>query len=245
MDARGVTNIGGFGGKFPSTRWSMIVAAREDSGKALEELCQLYWKPVYLRMRATSSLGNEELKDLTQEFFMEVIEGKVLEHFSEERGSFRGYIKGALQRFQLEHHRKKGALKRGGGKNIINLDNKIVEKNPPAASGESNPEEVFDRQWARSVVETATEDLEKELAGSGKETHFGVFDRYVLNRPVDQDPTYADVAREFGLPEEEISKILVHCRDRMRKLTVRHIQDYVVDEKDVAMEYAEILRLLR
>ncbi len=245
MGGRQVTNLGGFGGQFPATRWSMIVAAREDSGKALEELCQLYWKPVYLRMRANSSLGNEELKDLTQEFFLEILEGKVLEHFAADRGSFRGYIKGAVQRFQLEHHRRKGAKKRGGGKNIINLDDGIIEQDPQAASADSDPEEIFDRQWAQSVVDLAKENLQKELTESGKEKFFGVFNRYVLDRPAEGELTYADVADEFGIPQKEISDILVYCRDRMRRHTVSQIRDYVSDENEIALEYAEILRLLR
>ncbi len=87
--------------------------------------------------------------------------------------------------------------------------------------------------------------LRRELDETGKEKYFAIFDRYVLSRPPDRELTYGDVAKEFDVEEKDISKILVHCRDRMRRRTVDLIRDYVADEKDVAMEYAEILELLR
>jgi hypothetical protein len=56
-------------GRFATTRWSIVVAAGgagEDSRRALEELCQAYWHPVYAFVRR--SVGDHERAlDLTQE----------------------------------------------------------------------------------------------------------------------------------------------------------------------------------
>jgi hypothetical protein len=91
------SNPGGNGG-FPTTRWSLIVAARsqqtEERQRALNTLIAGYWKPVYKYVRLRWGKDNEQAKDLTQEFFARLLEKDFLENY--DLGMIVGY---ATQRF--------------------------------------------------------------------------------------------------------------------------------------------------
>ncbi len=63
------TKIGGPGGRFPSTRWSAVVAARSadtlERRRGLDAIVAAYWKPVYKYIRIRWGKSNEDAKDLT------------------------------------------------------------------------------------------------------------------------------------------------------------------------------------
>ncbi len=113
MGGRDITNMGGFQGQFPSTRWSMVLDARENSPEALETLCGLYWKPVYLCLRANSSLANEELKDQVQEFSSRSSRGKSSKTFPGRRGVVSGPISAARSRISRRNSTGKRAPSSG------------------------------------------------------------------------------------------------------------------------------------
>ena len=104
----------------------------------------------------------------------------------------------------------------------------------------ADPETLFNRQWADTVLEEAVSTLRDELAGSGKDRMFGVFNRYELNPPPTGTPSYAELAREFSIKETDVSNFLTACRKRLRELIVLRIRDYVTSEAEVA---SELLRL--
>lgn len=239
------TSLGGTNREFPATRWSLIQDAGEGdrvrSRAALDELCRLYWKPVYAYIRSNRALGNEAAKDLTQEFFVELLEGGLLARYAPGKGSFRRYLKGALQLFLRERHREQQALKRGGGRSVLSLDDAdlrlvdgLVERAGPS------PEEAFDRQWANSLIEQSVQALRDELTAARRPVWFEVFDRYEIHRPAGPGPTYADLARDIGVKETDVTNWLNHCRRRLREILRGRVQDYVAFEGEVSVEMAEL-----
>ena len=61
---------------FRTTRWSLVLAAAADGDgreKALQELCSLYWPPVYAFFRS-SGHAEENALDLTQGLFAYLLE---------------------------------------------------------------------------------------------------------------------------------------------------------------------------
>ena len=77
--------------EFPSTRWSLVLAVggshSADSDRALASLCQAYWYPVYAYIRRRRS--SEDAQDLTQEFFVQVLERDLFVKADATRGRFR------------------------------------------------------------------------------------------------------------------------------------------------------------
>jgi DNA-directed RNA polymerase specialized sigma24 family protein len=240
MAGRDDTEMGGVPAVFPSTRWAMLRDARDRGSpgyrEAMGDLCRVYWKPVYHYLRASRPMDNERAKDLTQQFMMDIVEGDFLSRFSPDHGSFRGYLRGALRLYLLEEHRDATALKRGGGRSFLSID----REDPGADPLGGDPEKIFDRRWADTVLDQAVAALRGELEASGKELSFRVFDRYELNPPPGGPPSYADLSRDYSLKETDVSNVLHACRKRLRELIVLRIRDYVSSEADVA---SEILRL--
>jgi len=70
------TEMGGGQVRFLTTHWSIIEAVasdEKDNNRVLiGSLLKRYWKPVYCYLRR-HGYGNEEAKDLTQAFFLEVV----------------------------------------------------------------------------------------------------------------------------------------------------------------------------
>src|ERR1700677_1505920 len=104
--------------QFPTTRWTLVVAAgdphRKEARSALVSLCESYWYPLYayLRRRGYSA---EEAQDLIQEFLLRVLEGRYLDRADPEKGRFRSFILTSLKFFVADEADRSRARKRGGG----------------------------------------------------------------------------------------------------------------------------------
>lgn len=86
------TDMGGTGEVFLTTHWSLIedIKSKEDRNEALISLLlERYWKPVYCYLRQKGH-NNEQAKDLTQDFFHEVVLNRNLLGRAEQcKGRFR------------------------------------------------------------------------------------------------------------------------------------------------------------
>jgi len=230
---------------FPSTSLSLLRKVRDGSTgthrDAMEELCRRYWKPVYSYIRSFRRCEREEARDLTQEFFIEIFEGRLVERYLPSNGSFRGFIRGCLRVFVLHYRRKQGAEKRGGKVRLISIgDEELARLEGVAARKDATPEKLFDRQWASDVLDQAVEDLRRELVRAGKEVHFRVFERYGIRASDQESPTYAALARELGIKETDVSNHLTGCRKRLRELILDRIREYQDGEDEVAREFVQL-----
>jgi len=77
--------------QFPTTRWTLVVAAghphRKEARSALVSLRENYWYPLYAYLRRRGHPAHEA-QDLTQEFFMRVLEGRYMNRADPEKGAF-------------------------------------------------------------------------------------------------------------------------------------------------------------
>ncbi|MBV8834029.1 MAG: sigma-70 family RNA polymerase sigma factor, partial [Acidobacteriaceae bacterium] len=104
--------------QFPTTRWTLVVTAadphRKEARSALVSLCENYWYPLYAYLRR-SGYPPDQAQDLTQEFFMRVLEGRYLDRADPKRGRFRSFILTSLKCFVADEEDRQGTYKRGGG----------------------------------------------------------------------------------------------------------------------------------
>ena len=112
-------------GDFPTTQWSLVLAAGDREAAAgnhaLAELCRAYWRPLYTFVRRRG-YPEEEAKDLTQDFFVMLLERDVIARVDRERGRFRTFLLVTLRNFLADQHDRNTALKRGGGAAHISFD---------------------------------------------------------------------------------------------------------------------------
>src|SRR5512133_1669850 len=89
---------------FFSTRWTMILKAGDPTAptvhalSALSELCQVYWRPVYAFLRK-HGYSHTDAQDLTQGFFVHLIEHRRYARADREKGRFRSFLLAILKNF--------------------------------------------------------------------------------------------------------------------------------------------------
>src|SRR5579862_6394922 len=120
------TQIGGRDGKFPPTRYSIVLAVQSEDEherrRALDVLIAAYWKPVYKYIRIRWGKDNEEAKDLTQQFFVRLLEKDFLESYDSTRARLRTFLRVCLDRFLSNAETAEHRIKRGGDLAFLPLD---------------------------------------------------------------------------------------------------------------------------
>ena len=240
----GDTSIGKGGRSFPATSWS-IVAGIHDSdtsarGKALDSLCERYWKPVYHYVRRAWSKSSEDAKDLTQAFFLRLMEGDALKRYEPGRGGFRTYLKVLLRGFSADQHDALKALKRGGGVKKLALDHEDFPIKEMVADPRGvDPEEAFDREWRREILGRAVDRAREWFSSVGRERQFRAFEEYELGEGAEQ-PTYAEVAKRLGSSESDVRNHLFSARERMRLEIRAELSQTVGDMDELESEWGAL-----
>lgn len=232
------TSLGGGRRGFPETTWGMISRLR-DPGVAryregLEDLAARYWKPVYRYIRIGRTKSNEEAKDLTQAFFLWLLDGDALRRYVPEKGAFRAYLKIILSRFVRDQDRVAESLKRGGAARRIPLDEEFLSAEVVADPKAADPEKEFDRAWAREVSERAIERVRARFAAEGREAAFRAFEEYALRG---ERRTYADVAASLGLSESDVRNHLHAAREAVRREIREQISETVSGPGEIEEEW--------
>ena len=92
---------------FATTHWSVVLAAgrseSEQQAAALQQLCNAYWYPLYAYVRWRGH-GPENAQDLTQEFFLRLIEKKWLSSVAPKGARFRSFLLTMLKAFLANAH---------------------------------------------------------------------------------------------------------------------------------------------
>jgi RNA polymerase sigma factor (sigma-70 family) len=232
--------MGGPGRALPTTSHPLLASIREGDparrDAELEKLVGLYWKPVYSLIRRSWARTNEDGKDLTQDFFAEVVlEGNLADRYTPEKGSFRAYLKGALRNFLAKRTRDGSREKRGGGVRISSLnipDAELQDVLPDP--GALAPEEVFDHTWRRVVLDRATRILQERLTKEGKRVYFEVFRRYDLE---DGNASYEALARELRISSDDVKNYLTRSREEFRNAVRSVLCESVGSPEDLSAEW--------
>lgn len=211
---------------FETTCWSLIFSAAGADGDkkreriAMAELCRVYWHPVFsFVMRRGYS--TPEAQDLTQDFFVMILEKNWLGRVDGHRGRFRPFLLKSLQNF-LSHAREKSeAAKRGGGVQFVSWDELSEETLAPlpflpTRLGAMHPEQVFDVHWAAVVVERALHRLREECEDKGRRRLFEILSVNLCSER--DDVSYAVLAATLGIAETMVKKQLHNLRQRYRWL---------------------------
>src|SRR5262245_52034308 len=199
---------------FPVTRWSAIEAARsadpKERARALDRIASIYWKPVYKYVRARYRRSPEDAQDLTQELFASLLDRSALDAYDPRQARLRTFLRSCIDALVANADRDARRIKRGGGAAVLSLEFETAE-GELSRSGLPSPERLadsFEREWVRSLFTAAVEQLRAGYAERGREAAFAMFARYDLDDAVPGRPTYADLAREFGVPVTDVTNWL-------------------------------------
>jgi RNA polymerase sigma factor (sigma-70 family) len=236
----------GAGGRFATTRWSLVLAAGRPGGRrsaqALASLCEIYWPPVYSFVRH-QGYSADEARDLTQEFFARVLEKNYFHDADPNRGKFRSFLAVSVRHFLSNERDRARALKRGGPHPPVSLDLESAEGHYQIEPrDELTPERLFDYQWALVLLRRVLARLRDEHESAGR---LPVFDglKGLLTGDAD-DLSYKDIARTLGMTEGAV-KVAVHrMRKRYRELLMDEIAETVATPDEIESEIQYLRKAL-
>jgi RNA polymerase sigma-70 factor (ECF subfamily) len=222
--------------QFPTTRWTLVLAAgapqRKEARSALVSLCENYWYPLYAYLRRRGYPA-DVAQDLTQEFFMRVLEGRYLDRADPEKGRFRSFLLTSLKFFVADEEDRRRAVKRGGG-TVVSLEFSLGEERyQREPAHDETPERIFERRWALSVLDRVVERLWGEFVQHGRPEHFERLKVFLLGQ---SDAPYAVLAREMNTSEGALKVAIHRLRKRYRELFRQEIADTVADPTEVESE---------
>src|SRR5438270_12019841 len=178
----GTLQEGGAG--FQTTHWTLVLRARETQSetsaqKALSNFCEAYWPPLYafLRLRGHAS---PEAQDLVQGFFAHLLEQNTLSRADQEKGRLRTFLLGSLQNFLFNEYDRAHALKRGGGKQIVSIEEHLPEAEAAMLdTAHLSDSRGYDLMWASNIVKRAWQHLETAFEEEGKQEWLEVLTPFV------------------------------------------------------------------
>ena len=223
---------------FLTTHWSVVLSAQDKdsprSVEALETLCRSYWYPLYAHVR---QLGRNphDAQDLTQEFFARLLQKDYLQSAAREKGKFRTFLLMALKRFLANEWDRQHAQKRGGFAPVISIDEELAESRfASEPSHQVQPDVLFDRQWAMTLLERTMTKLQEEYVASGRAKLFDHL-RNCLARDESALP-YAEIAAQLSLTEAAVKMAVHRLRARYREILRAEIAETVSAEEEVEDE---------
>ena len=160
---------------FHTTRWTIVMRAAQSQAQggqsALAELCRLYWYPLYIFARRRGH-SPDDAQDLTQGFFLHVVEHRALTGVDRLKGKFRSFLLASFQNHLSDEGDRARRLKRGGDKEFVQLDAEEAEERYRLEPVEFlTAEKIFDARWAMTVLGEALKQLRQEYASRGKNIH--------------------------------------------------------------------------
>lgn len=221
-----------------TTHWTAILEAGRDDGPraaaALEQLCRTYWYPLYAYVRSRGH-GAEEAKDLTQSFFLHLLENHGLAHANPRKGKFRSFLLAALNHFLTNEWRRGRAAKRGGGERFISIEEQTAESrySLEPVSG-STPETIYERKWAVALLDRALTRSKAEYAAAGKSHLFDLLQPFLASKPAESD--YGTAAEALGLTTGAVGVAVHRLRQRYGELVREEIAHTTAGRAEAADE---------
>jgi RNA polymerase sigma-70 factor (ECF subfamily) len=218
---------------FVTTHWSVVLAAgRSDTTRAqaaLARLCETYWYPLYAYLRRRG-FSPEDSQDLTQEFLARLLAHNWVGDADRTKGRFRTFLLTALNRFLANEWDRAHTQKRGGDRAHVPLDTALAERRyqtEPASA--ASADQLYDRQWAMTLLDRALTRLSAEQEESGKAAEFAVLGP-VLTAERGGIP-YPTLARKLGVSETAARMAVHRLRKRFRDVFREEIAQTVAPEE--------------
>jgi RNA polymerase sigma-70 factor (ECF subfamily) len=220
----------------------LSAAGRQNPSQAtasLEKLCSLYWSPLYAFIRRQGE-SPHDAQDLTQEFFLRLLDKEFLNAVDQGKGRFRSFLLAALKHFLSNERDKARAQKRGGGRSPLPLDFSSAETHLHFQPADHlTPEILFERRWATTLLEQALARLRRDYAAQGKEPLF----EHLKTTLTEARGTvaYADLAARLDMSEAAVKMAVHRLRQRYRECLRAEIAQTVATPEEIEDELRHVM----
>lgn len=188
----------------------------EEAQSALETLCSAYWFPLYVYARSRG-LKEFDAEDSVQSFFAHVLRRELFARAEKGRGRLRWFLLSAYERFRINEWRRSHAGSNG-----------VVVEWPLRVSAEEAEQRylqnttdgedaftLFNREWARNLLERCLDDLRKEHEADGLAERFEALASVMLGSSLEGEP--ARLAEKLGMSQVAFRQALYRLRRRYRE----------------------------
>jgi RNA polymerase sigma factor (sigma-70 family) len=223
---------------FATTRWSVVLAAGNraspDADAAIEALCRTYWYPLYAYSRRRGDT-REQAQDLTQEFFLRLLDRNDLQSADPQRGRFRAFLLTVFKHFLAHERERQQAQKRGGDVRHFSIDAESGEERyRQEPTDRWTPETLYERRWALTLLDRVLTRLREEYASRDKADLFEQC-QPCLTGAADA-PAYAELAERLAMSEPAVRVAVHRLRQRYRELLRAEVAQTVGHPDDVEAE---------
>jgi RNA polymerase sigma-70 factor (ECF subfamily) len=234
---------------FATTHWSLVLIAQGQSAgaeEALEELCRIYWLPLYAFARREGS-GPEEARDLTQGFFELLLKRRDLDSARSEKGRLRSYLLVSFKHFLGGERRREMTIKRGHGQWLIPLEELHATERAGLPEGglvdSLSADRLYQRRWALALIEHVLKRLKKEYRATGNAV---LFDSLKQLLPDELDaPSRGEIAARLGMTDNALRQAFHRFRHRYQMLLREEIGHTVADPSEIEDELRHLIAVLR
>lgn len=227
---------------FPTTRWSLLIESDEagvyDEGSVTAYLCQNYWKPLYVFLLATGQ-SPHNAEDLLQGFFIRAIETKLFFKPDGTSGKFRSFLLVALKNYVINEHEYAARIKRGGQFDFVSYE--AIEPNWLESLEVGGSDFVYDKAWAKNVLNNTLDILEKEFVVGGKSELL----RYFRAQFRGEEESQKALAEQMGVNRSTLTMQLHRMKKRFREILTAQIQQTLGENDLVEDEVRYLMNILK
>jgi DNA-directed RNA polymerase specialized sigma24 family protein len=230
------------GAAFRTTDWSMVLAAADAQSAAAEEslarLCGTYWYPIYafIRRRGTAPA---EAEDLTQDFFLHLLEKEILNGVRREKGKFRCFLLATVKNLLANDWHRKQSVKRGGRCTFIAWEESAERRYQQEPFHDQTPDRIFDQTWASVLLGAVWDKLKVEYSAGGRGLLFSTIGSAISGEKAE---SYAQLASRLGMTETAVAMAVWRLRKRYGELLRAEVSNTVSSPEEVENEIRCLLR---
>jgi RNA polymerase sigma factor (sigma-70 family) len=234
------SSVGGEAGQFHTTRWTLVMASARDQSQtgraALAALCQIYWYPLYAFARRRGHSPHDS-QDLTQGFFLHLLEHRALSGVDRLKGKFRSFLLACFQNYLSAETRRAHRLKRGGQCEFVSLDLESAENRYQYEPEDYlTAETIFEARWALTLLDHAMTVLREEYVGRGKELVFNTLKGYVGIGENTSKASYEEAAKALGIGVGTVKTFIHRLRNRYLAVVREEVARTVSDPAEIQSE---------
>jgi RNA polymerase sigma factor (sigma-70 family) len=234
------SSVGGEAGQFHTTRWTLVMASARDQSQtgraALAALCQIYWYPLYAFARRRGHSPHDS-QDLTQGFFLHLLEHRALSGVDRLKGKFRSFLLACFQNYLSAETRRAHRLKRGGQCQFVSLDLESAENRYQYEPEDYlTAEKIFEARWALTLLDHAMTVLREEYVCRGKELVFNTLKGYVGIGENTSKASYEEAAKALGIGVGTVKTFIHRLRNRYLAVVREEVARTVSDPAEIQSE---------
>jgi DNA-directed RNA polymerase specialized sigma24 family protein len=196
---------------FGSTQWNIVLTAAQDGSPevqaALGEILDIYWYPIYSQIRG-HGYNREDAQDLTQGFFLHLLEHRGLRHVDPQKGKFRSFLLASLQNYLSVAENRQRTLKRGGQYTFVSFDTESFENRylmEPADKLALTGEQIFDARCALALLNEATANVRAHYVRRDKARTFELLKGFLTSNSTEEFTSYHEAALALRISDAAVA----------------------------------------